>query len=226
MKIKILLIALAVAVALASFMNVYLVRIDCGGGGLLWKGDTAYMFMGDCKAGVKMSLIRYLMEPIMEYFHAPAVPEHSKFVLTAFRVSPAGVERYVSQTDLSDLSTIGSEIYARCPGGVCKWTGDRFVLIAAEEEKRLFGNSTLSRGEFTNVNGWSKRGIQSSALYQETIHYELPVELNEELSLSVRGSNPVSVDVLRRGRPPERIWYHEQGFRRVKKTEYEQVFAQ
>ena len=227
MKAKNLLAVALVAVGLLVFAKINFIQDDCGGGGLLWKDDTAYMFMGDCKAGVRLSPLRYLMEPIMEYFYAPAATEHSKNALTVFRITPAGVERYVQEpyVEISDLTTVENEIYARCPGGICKWTGNRFALIPEEEEKQLFENGHLSRGEFANVNGWSKRGIQSTALYQKTGHYEFTVELSKQLSLLVKGSNPVFVEVLRSGQQPERIWYHEQRTRRVSKSEYEQVFG-
>ena len=228
MKKGTLLIVVLVLIGLAVFVKLDFVRAEGGGGVMIWKEDKAYLFTSDCPFGFRLNVLHYLLIPAQEYFRSVVLPRDRKCILTVFLIAPNGVERYTQKpsVDISDITTLGDDLYARCPGGICKWNEGQFKLISEEDETRLFGinDSGLSRGEFTDVNGWSKRGFRATAVYQETEHYELPIELTQQESILVKGSNPFSVDILRLGHPPERIWYHEQRTRRVSRSEYERIF--
>ena len=226
-KVRIVIVIALVAVVLLVFVKLNFVRADGGGGEVVWKEDAAYLFMWDCPDGFRLSILHYIMIPIQEHLHSVVIPTDRKCILNVLKVTPSGVEHFLQApgVDVSRLTVVGEDIYADCPQGICKWTGAQFDLISKEDVEKIGGRDYLSGREFTNINGWSKRRVRGTAIYQETVHYEFTVELSKQISLLVKGSNPVFVDVLRSGQAPERIWYHEQRTRRVSKSEYEQVFG-
>lgn len=222
-----LIVVALTAILLAVFVNLRFIRDEGGGGYVLWRGDEAYLFVYDNPIGYRMSLLRYLLEPIAEALYAPASAEEDKRNLTILQITPTGVERHdqVSAIDIRDFTPISGEIYARCPGGVCKWAGTQFQLVSAQEERtKMGGEDRLASGEFANVSGWSKRAIQGASVGDDPGHYEFSIDLGERTRLLVRGNNPVSIDLLRAGDASERVWYHRQRAQRVSAAEYEQVF--
>jgi len=226
MKVRAAITVALAAFALLAFAKLHVLRDEGGGGYILWKGDEAYLFMDDRPLGYRVSMLGYLLEPLREYFNAPVPSDDDKWHLAIIRITPAGVERHDQEPEIgiAGFTPIFGDIYAHCPGGICKWTGSRFQLISEQEEQRIGGEGAL-KGEFTAVNGWSKRGVRGSSIGDYASHYEFSINLDEQIKLLVRGGNPVSVDVLRPDRAPERVWYHEQRTRRVSAAEYRQVFS-
>jgi hypothetical protein len=229
---KIVIVAVLIIIAGVCAWNfwvggLHFIRADGGGGSVLWNGDEAYLFVYDCSDGFVLSILEYLTEPIREYFYAPAIPADSKCVLTVVRVTSSGVERHFQEFEggIDHFTPLGGRIYAHCPGGVCKWNGDKFELITEEEERNIGGYPPLSEEEFSNVNGWSRRWIRGTFVGQTTPPFEFSIGLNKGSTLLVKGSNPVSVDLQRSNTGSERIWYHEQRTRWVSRATYARVFG-
>lgn len=214
-----------IVVALAIFVKLDFIKDEGGGGYILWKDDQAFLFMGGSPIGYRMSVVRYLVEPILELFHAVALPADETSILTVVRITPAGVERSEQGSIVGyyDISPIHDQIYARCAGGICVLSGMRFQLLSDWDEQRT---GSLSRTDFESPKGWSRRTIWPAHVGEKTAPYEFSISLSDGENLLVRGGNPVSVDLLRPNHAPERVWYHEQRTRRVSKAEYEKVFDQ
>jgi hypothetical protein len=223
--IAILLALTVIAVAL-YFAKQHFIREGGGGGAVLWNPDEAYLFMYDCPDGFLMTGPELLAEPIREYFNAPAMPAEGKCFLTVLRVTRSGMERHVQEfeTSIDDFTPLDGAIYAHCPGGMCKWNGDKFQLITHDEEQRVGGFPHLSEGEFSNVNGWSERWIRAAFDDQKMDPFKLSITINSSTALLVSGSNPVSVDVKRPNGTTERVWYHKQHTRWVSGATYRRVF--
>jgi len=228
MKARTILSVAIIAIALLVFVKFHFIKYEGGGGYVLWKDDAAYLFMYDAYSGYRLSTMLYILEPVKEYFYAPVLPEIDKRNLAIIRITPAGVERHdqESTVDIEDFTAIDGEIYAHCPGGVCKLTNGRFQLISGQEEQKMGGEGRLSKGEFAAVDGWSKRAINRARTGDDSGHYEFTINLGEGAKLVMRGGNPVSVDLLRPDHPSERVWYHEQRTRRVSAKDYNQLFPE
>jgi hypothetical protein len=213
-----------IVVALGFSAKLDFIKDDGGGGYFLWKDDQAFLFMFDRPIGYRMSVVRYLVEPILEYFHGVALSADDTSILTIVRITPAGVERREQEPTLGfyDVTPIDNQIYTRCPGGVCVLSEMSFQLMSDQDEQKVEGS--LSRKDFENVDGWSRRSVTGAHVGQKTTPYEFSISLSDGDKLLVRGSNPVSVDLLRPNHAPERVWYHEQRTRRVSAAEYETTF--
>ncbi len=192
MKARAILSVALVAMALIVFVKFHFIKYEGGGGYVLWKDDNAYLFMYDRPFGYRLSAMSYILEPVKEYFYAPALPAVDKWNLSIIRITPAGVERHdqESAVDIDDFTAIDGEIYADCPGGVCKLTNGRFQLISGQEEQKMGGEGRLSKGEFAAVDGWSKRAINRARTGDDSGHYEFTINLGEGTKLVMRGGIP------------------------------------
>lgn len=217
------------AVVALPLIKFYLIKSDGGGGDLLWRNDEAYLFLYDGPVGYHLSCAAWLMEPINEFFYAPAPPENHAVFMTVLHISPSGVERHIQESKISinSLTPLGETIYSSCPGGICKWTGARFELISNEEEQKMGGWKHLSNdwSEFANADGWSKRMIRSVGPGETTVHGQYSIEVGNQIKILVTEGNPTSVDLQRPGKPSERIWYYERGTSMVSEAKYKRVFG-
>jgi hypothetical protein len=190
----------------------------------LWKDDQAFLFMGDSPIGYRMSMARYLVEPILELFYAVAPSADQASILAIIRIAPSRVERSEQKSTVGfyDIAPVGNQIYAQCAGGVCVLSGMRFQLLSEQDGQKVEGG--LSRNDVESPNGWSRRTIWPAHVGEKTTPYEFSITLSNGDRLLVRGGNPVSIDLLRPNQAPERVWYHEQRTRRVSTENYEHVF--
>src|SRR5579862_8338779 len=109
-------VALAAAMVLMVAVQLHFIRDEGGGGDVVWKDDEAFLFMYDRPIGYRISILSYLLEPIKEYFYAPAIAGDDKWSLSIIRITPTGVERHDQETtaDIYDFTPIDGDIYAHC----------------------------------------------------------------------------------------------------------------
>lgn len=88
------------------------------------------------------------------------------------------------------------------------------------------GEKRLSKVEFAQAEGWSRRAINGGSVGEKPDRYDFSIDTGHQVRIVVRGNNPVSVDVQRLNQAPKRVWYHEQRTYRVSTAEYEQAFRQ
>jgi hypothetical protein len=97
-------------------------------------------------------------------------------------------------------------------------------LLSDQEEQGMAGEARLSKGDFANIDGWSRRGINATRAGRDHNQAEFSIDLGGQINILVGEGNPVTVDLVRPDHTPERVWYHEQGTRRVSAAEYQRVF--
>ena len=219
------------AVAILASCQVYYARED-DSGTLLWNADEAYLFMSVARRGYHCSYLRYPLVISEEYFYAPPSPSDQHVSLTVIRITPSSIDRKVVNfgQDAANVpifyTPFGESIYAHCPGALCRWTGTQFEPATLEEERKLGGDNFLAPVDFSDLKGWSRRGIGSV-----TGDHQFSVELGKQLTLLVREGNvyrpaydSASVEILRPGSAPEDVWHVDARPRRVSKGDYKQLF--
>ena len=226
-------VLLAVAIVAAVTLTIYFVRDD-GDGGLLWNGDEAYLFISLVPRGLHVRYLGYPWMVLEQSLYAAPSPDDERISVTVIRVTESSVESHI--VDVADtgpgsgpdfLTPINGHIYANYPalGGLSRWADDRFVAATDEERKRLGNMDHLTVLNIDNVNGWSKRGITPVPGIQFT------VVVGNKFSLLVKNeaTDPkeyprISIDLLRPGRAPERLWYLDQTPHRVSRSVYQRTF--
>jgi hypothetical protein len=149
-------------VLLSVFFELHLVRDSAQDGVLLWNSEEAYLFVGWPRSGYHLSCFQYFLAYIPAYFGIPRTYDDNRFSTIAIRITPTGVERYVTepyQTYRGFLAYIPSEktIYAYDGGAILwKWAGTHFE--SAYPENFVLDEKLLSeKKDYTNVSGWSVR---------------------------------------------------------------------
>jgi hypothetical protein len=146
-----------------------------------------------------------------------------------FRLTPETVQRFESQDISVDYFTpLGKTIYANHEGKVMKWSGDYFEPATPQEQERLDNAHLQFTYDFTDIEGWSRRYNLINSNNAET---KFIIELEGKTLIFVgkyhhinRLDSESSIDLLRPGRAPERLWYTDNRLRRVNKIEYEHTF--
>lgn len=221
----------ALAIAAGVWLKIYYVREDSAGW-LLWNANEAYLFMSVHPRGYHFTYFEYPIVLLKQYFNAPPFSNDERVSVIVIRVTPSTIERHrvdfgKGDTHAPDFyTTFGDSIYANCQGLLCRWNGTGFEAATEEERRKLDGGNRLSALEFTDVKGWSKRDVEQAAS-----DYQFSIEVGSQFKLSVKSGNVYrsaydspTVDLLRPGRGPERIWHLDGYPRRVSKSEYGSVF--
>ncbi len=121
-------------------------------------------------------------------------------------------------------------IYANYPelGGLCRWAGDHFEPATPEEQRRLDGIGHLTNRDIAHVdNGWSKRSVQVGPGDSDDA---FTIEVGNDFRLSPsdlggkNGDRILSINLLRPGHGPEKIWDVDLRSGRISRTEYQHVF--
>jgi hypothetical protein len=232
-SVVLILFAMAIAgLASAASSQVYYL-VDHSGATLYWKGDEAYLFLGSGHTGYRFSYWKYSLIVIGEYFYSVPSPSDQRAIGTVMRVTPSGVERHVEYGEnaakSADLLTpFDDGFYGMCSGGaLCKWTGKGFEPATEEEQGRHDGTNHLRRFDINNqtINGWSVREVRSSP----GDHFKVSVGdkfviAAKNLASEWRVHPPISIDLMRPGQPPERLYDANGTPRTVSRTEYERIF--
>ena len=209
---------LVAAVATAS-SKVYLLR-EYVGGAVLWNANEAYFLVDIIHEGLPVSLLRYPWFFVKAYLGASDLPDDERASLLVIRVTSSGVEHHVLKLEGRtygnpgrnpyQYSALDDHIYANCPplDGLCRWAGDHFEPATPEERRRLDGINRLAKGETDKgENGWSKRQFGAGPA-----DLRLTIDVGDNFRLSVNNvgtpgtqNGVVSIDLLRPGKPLEKI---------------------
>lgn len=227
----VVLVVLSSLVALA-FSNIYYIREDSAGT-LLWSADEAYLFMSVVRRGFRIGYLEYPWVIFKQYLNAPPFPDDRRVSVVVIRVTASAVERQVVDFPMNSdhgptfLTLLEKSIYANCQGVLCRWTGTRFELASDTEQRRLDGINRLSVPNFSGVEGWSRQGVGSV-----TGDSQFLADVGGKVTLVVNLGNSTksayssaSVDLLRSGQVPQRIWYLDGNPRSISKKEYQNRFG-
>ncbi len=236
-KTLIVLLALAGILLILTYSKIYVVR-GSAGGVLYWNANEALLFMGGGNSGARMSYLRYAFDPLLSAVRVVRPPDDERCTHSVvIRVTDKDVQRY--ETDLYQYTgepscgfhydLFGGHFYAADWPKLWKWSGTRFER-PTPEEYGAFATATFRPKnvthpwEFDNVDGWSMR-----ALAQTPPRYELTLN-GQPLTLVFSGETwppkPLSLDFIRPGQAPQRIWTFDGLPHRVSRSEYERIFGQ
>ena len=236
---SIIAVALLIATTVTTAScNIYYLHAYSGGN-LIWNASEAYVFMQVGRRGHHISYIRYPLFAVKEILGGIEPADDDRASLVVIRVTSLGVERHVLK--LADRSNGGAgsdplyytpvegRIFVQCPPlDLCKWSDDHFEPATKEERQRLDGIKSLTRDDFEkNANGWSRRGFGAgtpSSKFEIKVGDKFALAVNNLAKDGTDNAN-VTIDLLRQGKPPERIgdFYRRQG--KVTRTEYLQAFS-
>jgi hypothetical protein len=232
-KALIALIVLAAVGFLLTYPSVYVVR-DGPGGTLYWNPDEALLFVEVGSSGARLSYLRYALEPFLVAMGHVRSPDNTRCSqVVVIRITDKDVQRYETGLQqnaedaycFQDYVLREGHIYVGYPAQkrVWKWSGNQFEP-ATSEELGGFGPMKSAHGaQFDNVDGWSMREYALG-------HVTYPVTLNGH-SVTIVSSGEtwplgdVSVDLVRPGTAPQRIWTLDERSRIVSRTEYERIFG-
>jgi hypothetical protein len=229
-------IAVLVASAVAGRSNVYMV-LDGGDGRVLWNANEAYLFFGVRHIGHEVNILRFPWFLAKNYLGGVEDPGDDRGSLDVIRATSSGIEHHVQSVEYSppgsgpDMYTpLEDRIYVNYParGGLCRWAGDHFEPATPEERQRLdnighLTNKDIDHGE----NGWSKRSFQ---VEPGDPNDTLTIEVSNNFRLSAsdlgakNGDRILSINLLKSGNAPEKIWEVNLHWGKVSKAEYERVF--
>lgn len=235
-RTKAMIAAAALAVALWS-CKIYNLR-ERVGGTLLWNANEAYFFAFITREGLPVSFLEYPWFSFKGFLGAWDPPDDERGSLVVIRVTSSGVERHVMKVEGSEpgsgpnfITPLEGGIYANYPamGGLCRWAGDHFERATQEERLRLDGISRLTVTEIKNgEDGWSRNGF---GIGPADRRFKIEVGENFELSVTelarkskATGNGSISIDLLRSGKAPERIWEFDARMALVSRTEYQHLF--
>lgn len=230
-KVTIVATILLGAMVAAASLKLYFIHDD-DGDDLVWNSNEAYLFMGVARRGYRISYMEYPWATLKGLLSGVRLPDDERTSVTVVHITASGVEHHVVEMpDEPPANTpnfytpVRGYIYANYRGSLYKWTGNKFQTATAEEQRQLDGTNRLDE---TNMDkGWSKRGFgEASTDYQFVVDVGQTFKLEVTNKLLGRGwRGALSVDVVRPGQNPERIWYLDGHSRRVGRAEYEASFA-
>jgi hypothetical protein len=236
------LVLAAVLLLILGFSEVHYVRKEAWGW-LFWNSQKAYVFIGVNDRGYRLSCLGLVVEAVREIFpFGAAAPTDKHFSLLVLEISSSSVQRYsMDNFWLTSITPFDGSLYTAnsLPGGtVVKWAGDRFELATPEEKATLQLAGQHDRvppgPSYDNVEGWSKRTVAGEIVSQSTTEStekdsKVTLELGGQQLTFVMNSGFISreayVDLIRPGRPAERIWYLDEDSHRVTKADYDKIFG-
>lgn len=229
-------IVILIPVAIAASFKVYL-NFEDSGTTVLWNDKEAYFFIGTRSIGHRVNLLWFPWFLAKNYLGAVEDPDDIRGSSDAIRVTSSNVEHHMLKVvDLPPgagpamYTPLEGHIYVNYPalGGLCRWAGDHFESATPEERHRLDGITHLTNKDIEHdVNGWSKH---SFAVGPGDINDTFPIEVGNSFKLSLsdlaaqNGDRAFSINLLRPGYTPERIWNRQLRWGRVSKAEYRRVF--
>jgi hypothetical protein len=228
--------SIGVLLFLLISLKVYVIR-GTGGGALYWNADEALLFIAENNYGARMSALRYIAEPFLLSLGDVRAPDDTRCRKTLV-VGITDKDVHVYDTDLYryggengcqfQAERFAGNFYEVAWPKLWKWSDTRFDRPTPQEygayAEALFAGKTVLQHpwEFDNVNGWSMRGFgQTGPTYQFTLNGQ-PVTILFHGETS--HAEPLSVDLIRPGQAPQKIWSFDVRPHRVSKSEYETAF--
>jgi hypothetical protein len=221
----VVLVVFAIAILVLASFKMYYIRDD-GGVDIVWNKSEGYLFLSVVRRGYHFRYMEYPMVAMLQYFGSIRLPDDHRSSITVLRVTSSEVQRYVSEDipPLSFYTPFDQTIYANREGVLWKWAGSRFEQATADEQGKFGGTNRLSAQGFTDVRGWSSLPRVTSGPPEVEVAMEVG---GQPLTLLVkRGYNEsdISIDRLRPGYAPERIWALDERPRMVSEMDYEHFF--
>jgi hypothetical protein len=233
-RLWVVLAVLAAGFVLLGFLRIYVVRAGANGT-LYWNASEALLFVEIPSSGARLSYVRYAVEPFLESLGDVRSPDNKQCSqVLVIRITDKNVQRFDTQLNryaeypycFLHYVLFAGHIYTGYPakGKIWKWSGTQFEPAAPQELNGFDPVKEAQRGyQFDDVDGWSMREYP---LGRTTYHLTLN---GQPLTLVSSGRTwpigNVSVDLIRAGQTPERIWSLDERPHIVSKAEYEKIFG-
>ena len=207
---------------------------EAAGGNLLWNGDKAYAFVRVVSRGWRVNLLGYLLEYAKEFFGSVSAPDNESVRTVVFNLSSERVHEFSQENFDFSPQIVNDNIVGRIMKNgdiqTWKWTGVGFSE-ATDEERRALEQQQFSENlsghpkgeEYDDIHGWSQKSIFNSNLRTEKLMAAAPVSAFTVVSRKMGAV--YTIDVLREGRNPERIWTLEGYPHIVSGDEYRHTFG-
>lgn len=234
-KFWIILAATAGILFVLLYPQVYVVRGSVGGQ-LYWHRGEALIFVEISTSGTRVNYARYASEPLLLSFGHVRKPDDERCSeILVFQITDKSVQRY--DTDLyryakEPYCNVGFQvfedgIYASRWPVLWRWTGSHFERPTPEEYGHFASGIFAGKFEshpwqFDNRDGWSMRSFgQTPPQTQFAIN-------GQTVSIVFSGETwpmkPLSIDLIRNGQSPQRLWQFDGRPRRVSRAEYGGLF--
>jgi hypothetical protein len=236
MRKKIFVTSIVLAVSLFVIINpkVYVIR-DAADGTLYWDTNEALLFVGTTSSGVRFSYPRYAIEPVLESLGDVRIPDDKRCSqILVIRVTDKEVQRYITGLEqyaeepycFTHYVLFNGRIYVGylAQQKVWRWSSNQFQP-ATETEFRGFNPLKSAHGsQFDNIEGWSMRenALGRVDSYRITLNGQ-PLTLVSSGRKWPRGE--ISLDLIRPGQAPQRIWSNDERPHVVTKTEYQRILV-
>jgi hypothetical protein len=173
-------------------------------GALFWKGNEAYLFTAESKAGYHFSYLAFPFVLVVQFYWAPS-PANKWGCPLVIHVTPTAIERQRGacgdqQVQANFVTPYDDHFYAVCEGAtLCRWADHGYVAATEKENKRLDVGvlPAIARENNEVISGWRLHYFPDSG-----DHYEVRLNDGSVISVGNRAkhlrSNPwVVVDLLR-----------------------------
>jgi hypothetical protein len=206
---------------------------EAAGGALVWNGDKAYAFVKVVSRGWRVNLLGYMLEYPREFFGGVVSPDDESIRTIVLDLSSQQVHEFSQDNfDFSPLvvnDNIFGSVMKNGEFETWKWTGAGFSEATTEERRALEqqqSSENLSghpKGtDYYNVHGWSEKSIFNANLRTEKLMADVPTTAFTVVSKKLE--TLYTIDVLRQGRSPERIWTLQGYPHIVSRVEYRRIF--
>ena len=224
-------VVVLIIAAIAGVAKVHLLY-DGIGGTALWNPNEADFFIEVRHRGQVINSLRFPLFVIKNHLGGVEDLDAERGSLVFIRISATGVKRHVLPLDYTGMYTpLYGQIYANNPdlGGLCRWSGERFVPATPEEKRRLDGINRLTNQDIPESrNGWYKRSFQAAPGDDDntfTIAEEPSFRISGTDMAAQNGDRLVSIILQRPGRPYEKIWDIRLVSGRVTSKQYQETFG-
>jgi hypothetical protein len=223
MRKKLVLIVLILILGLAATLHLYFIE-NTSGASLFWNANKAYLFLEGSRTGYRVSYLRFPLVIAEQYLGGVPTRDTWKPYVVVVEITPEHVERFVFDNttfSLTGSGPMGQFIYGGSGKGLVRWTGSGFQAATPEEAREI---RTMNLPfNYDDLNGWSARGgLPDDGNVVVTL-------AGKQVTLVSRSSGKwgldVSIDLLRPGQAPERLWNGGDRRQRVSKTQYYQTFG-
>jgi hypothetical protein len=223
---------LAVVATFAAKVDIFLI-LDGADGTALLSANEVYVFVDTRHIGHRVSYLRFPWFFVKNYLGGIEDPDDDTRSLAVIRVTPSVVEHHTLTvgnrepgSEPKSYAPRKGRIYVNYPalGGLCFWATDHFEAATHEDRQGFYGQR-LTEKDFDT--GWSERTFGASP---GSAGSAFSVRVGDSLDLSVKshttftGSGRISIEILRPGRNPERVWEHATHWGIVGHAEYQSIF--
>ena len=231
-------VVIAAAVVVSATNSVYLNR-TAAGGTALWNASEAYFFIQVDREGLHVRYLRYPWFIVKENLGDVEDLDDNPASLVVIRVTSSGVEHHVLKladrarggagSDPGLYTALEDNIYANCSqlNGLCRWAGDHFERATEDERRRLDSTKRLTSKDIDNdESGWSRRHFEtrpSDDKFTIKVGDEFEIVVNN-VAVKRSAHGTLSIDLLRPGRSPERIWDLDLPPEEISRKEYHHIF--